>query len=37
MQEEVIILEEDLDENYEPGEEEIIEYAKYLGINVDED
>lgn len=33
----MIILEENLDENYEPAEDEIIEYAKYLGMNIAED
>ena len=27
-------LEEELDENYEPSEEEIEEYAKYLGMDL---
>ena len=27
-------LEEELDENYEPNDEEIEEYAKYLGMDL---
>ncbi|KAI9144656.1 hypothetical protein BKA69DRAFT_1025491 [Paraphysoderma sedebokerense] len=30
---ESVILEEAYDENYEPTQEEIIEYAEFLGIN----
>ncbi|RKP03276.1 hypothetical protein CXG81DRAFT_818, partial [Caulochytrium protostelioides] len=32
---EQVILEEEHDQNYEPTEEEIIEYATYLGIDPD--
>ena len=28
-----VILEEEIDENYEPTEEEIVEYAKWLGMD----
>jgi len=28
------IMEEELDEDYEPTKDEIIEYAKYLGMNL---
>ena len=31
------ILEEKLEENYDPGPEEIEEYAKYLGMDLEED
>ncbi|KAJ3189936.1 hypothetical protein HDU85_000223 [Gaertneriomyces sp. JEL0708] len=34
---EPVVLEEEFDENYEPTEDEIIEYAKFLGMNVNED
>ncbi len=32
-----VILEEDLDEDYEPTQEEIDEYAKWLGMNIPDD
>ena len=32
-----VVLEEEIDPNYEPTEEEIIEYAKWLGFDVDGD
>ena len=32
-----IILEEEIDENYEPNEEEVVEYAKYLGMDLVKD
>ena len=28
------IMEEELDEDYEPTEDEIVEYAKYLGMDM---
>lgn len=28
------IMEEELDEDYEPTEDEIVEYAKYLGMDL---
>jgi hypothetical protein len=31
-----VVLEEEVDPSYEPTEEEIIEYAKWLGFDVDE-
>jgi hypothetical protein len=31
------VLEEDLDSNYEPTEQEIEEYAQYLGMDMSED
>jgi centrosomal protein CEP164 len=31
------IMEEELDEDYEPTEEEIIDYAKYLGMDANMD
>lgn len=31
------IMEEELDEDYEPNEEEIVEYAKYLGMDMHHD
>ncbi|KAJ1637316.1 hypothetical protein T492DRAFT_586798, partial [Pavlovales sp. CCMP2436] len=34
---ESVILEEDIDENYEPTEDEIIEYAKWLGMDLEKD
>jgi len=34
---ESMILEEDIDENYEPTEQEIIEYAKFLGMDTDKE
>ncbi len=30
-----VVLEEDYDEDYEPSKEEILEYAKFLGMNVE--
>ena len=30
---ESIVLEEEIDANYEPSEDEILEYAKYLGMD----
>jgi centrosomal protein CEP164 len=32
-----VILQEELDANYEPTQDEIYEYAKFLGMNLDED
>ncbi|KAJ3123476.1 hypothetical protein HK100_011589 [Physocladia obscura] len=32
-----IILEEEFDENYEPTDEEVLEYAKFLGMDEEED
>ena len=32
-----MILEEEIDEDYEPTDEEILEYATYLGIDVNKD
>lgn len=32
-----IILEEEIDPSYEPTEDETIEYAKWLGMDIDED
>ncbi|KAI8616800.1 hypothetical protein BC830DRAFT_1116567 [Chytriomyces sp. MP71] len=32
-----MVPEEEFDENYEPSQEEIIEYAKFLGMDEDED
>ena len=32
-----IILEEEIDPNYEPTEDEVIEYAKWLGMDLDAD
>jgi centrosomal protein CEP164 len=32
-----LILEEEIDENYEPSNQEIIEYANFLGIDLQED
>ena len=37
MEEESVILEERIDENYEPTEEEIQEYALFLGLDLPED
>jgi len=34
---ESMILEEEIDETYEPTKEEILEYAEYLGISLEED
>ena len=31
------VLEEDLDSNYEPTDQEIEEYAQYLGMDMSED
>jgi centrosomal protein CEP164 len=31
------VLDEELDENYEPSQEEIKEYAKYLGMDLNKD
>lgn len=31
------MLEEEMDEDYEPTYEEIVEYAKYLGMDVNKD
>lgn len=36
-QSESVILEEEIDENYEPTEEEVVEYARWLGMDPDED
>ena len=30
---ESMVLEEEIDENYEPSQEEILEYAKFLGMD----
>lgn len=32
-----LILEEEIDENYEPSQEEILEYAKFLGMDIVKD
>ena len=32
-----VIMEEEIDSNYVPGEEEVIEYAKWLGMELDKD
>lgn len=32
-----IILEEEIDPNYEPTEAEVLDYAKWLGMDLDED
>ena len=32
-----IVLEEEIDPNYEPTEEEILEYAKWLGMDLEND
>ena len=32
-----IVLEEEIDPNYEPSEDEILEYAKWLGMDLDGD
>jgi centrosomal protein CEP164 len=37
IQEGFEILEEELDEDYEPSPEEIEEYAKYLGMDMNKD
>ncbi len=34
---ESVVLEEELPENYEPTEEEILEYAKWLGMDLEAD
>merc|ERR1711988_961065 len=34
---ESVVLEEAIDENYEPTEEEILEYAKWLGMDENQD
>ena len=34
---EITFLEEEINENYEPTDEEIIEYARFLGMNLKED
>ena len=34
---ESVILEEEIDENYEPTHEEVVEYARWLGMDPDED
>ncbi|EKX46884.1 hypothetical protein GUITHDRAFT_70094 [Guillardia theta CCMP2712] len=34
---ESVVLEEELPEDYEPTEDEILEYAKWLGMDPDED
>ena len=31
------MLEEEIDPNYEPSEEEIHEYAKFLGLDIEND
>jgi len=31
------LLEEEIDENYEPTEEDVLEYAKFLGMDIKED
>lgn len=36
-QNESILLEEEIDENYEPTEEDVLEYAKFLGMDIKED
>jgi hypothetical protein len=37
MQEGFEILEEELDEDYDPSPEEVEEYAKYLGMDMQQD
>jgi centrosomal protein CEP164 len=32
-----IVLEEEIDPNYVPTEDEVIEYAKWLGMDIDKD
>lgn len=32
-----IILEEEIDPNYEPTQEEVVEYAKWLGMDLEAD
>ena len=32
-----VILEEEIDPNYVPSEEEVVEYAKWLGMDLDKD
>lgn len=34
---EQLILEQEVDENYEPTKDEIIQYARYLGMDADQD
>ena len=34
---ESVLLEEEIDDNYEPTEEDIIEYAKFLGMDIEKD
>jgi len=34
---ESVILEEEIDEDYEPTDEEILEYAKWLGMDPEKD
>lgn len=37
MNNDSIVLEEEIDPSYEPTEEEIVEYAKWLGFDTDAD
>lgn len=32
-----VVLEEEIDPNYNPTEDEVIEYAKWLGMDIEED
>uniref|UniRef100_A0A061SLJ8 Viral atype inclusion protein n=1 Tax=Tetraselmis sp. GSL018 TaxID=582737 RepID=A0A061SLJ8_9CHLO len=32
-----VILEEEIDENFEPSREEVLEYAKWLGMKLPQD
>lgn len=32
-----IVMEEEIDPNYVPGDDEVIEYAKWLGMELDKD
>jgi hypothetical protein len=32
-----IVLEEEIDPNYAPSEQEVVEYAKWLGMDLDKD
>lgn len=32
-----VIMEEEIDPNYTPSEEEVLEYAKWLGMDLEED
>lgn len=32
-----VVLEEEIDPNYVPGEEEVVEYAKWLGMDLVKD